>query len=84
MKTAQKEIEKFMAENRKLKAANSRMLKAVESKRDAMVKNGITIDRNNQRISKLVKLTEGGKNGRTDGKRHSSGSIKTDEGGQGY
>nr|DAK37558.1 MAG TPA: hypothetical protein [Caudoviricetes sp.] len=57
------EINNLEAENKKMRTANKRMQKTIVEKTKAINDNGISIEKNNQRISKLLKLLEkkGGK-----------------------
>lgn len=58
------EINSLEAENKKMRTANKRMQKTIAEKTKAINENGISIEKSNQKISKLLKLLEkkGGKN----------------------
>lgn len=52
------DINNSEAENKKMRTANKRMQKTIAEKTKAINDNGISIEKNNQRISKLLKLLE--------------------------
>lgn len=52
------EINNLEAESKKMRTANKRMQKTIAEKTKAINDNVISIEKNNQRISKLLKLLE--------------------------